>query len=51
MSALLAAMTGPGFPARPVLVLSNRADAPGLGLAGGVPTAVVPSRGCAREAF
>ena len=51
MSALLAAMAGPGFPARPVLVLSNRADAAGLGLTGGVPTAVAPSRGRAREAF
>lgn len=51
MSALLAAMAEPRFPARPVLVLSNRADAAGLGLTGGVPTAVVPSRGRAREAF
>ncbi|MBC7432117.1 MAG: phosphoribosylglycinamide formyltransferase [Rubritepida sp.] len=51
MSALLAAMAGPDFPARPVLVLSNRADAAGLGLTGGVPTAVVSSRGLEREAF
>lgn len=51
MSALLAAMAEPAFPARPVLVLSNRADAAGLGLTGGVPTAVVASRGRGREEF
>ena len=51
MSALLAAMAEAGFPARPVLVLSNRADAAGLALTGGVPTAVVTSRGRGREAF
>lgn len=51
MSALLAAMADPAFPARPVLVLSNRADAAGLGLTGAVPTAVIPSQGRPREAF
>ena len=51
MVSLLAAMAAPGYPARPVLVLSNRADAGGLALTGGVPTAVVPSRGREREAF
>ncbi len=49
--ALLAAMARPGYPARPVLVVSNRADAIGLGATGGVPTAVVPSRGRRREDF
>jgi len=51
MVSLLAAMAAPGYPARPVLVLSNRADAAGTGLTGGVPTAVVPSRGRRREDF
>lgn len=51
MVALLAAMAAPGYPARPVLVVSNRADAAGLGLAGGVPTAIIPSRGRRREDF
>jgi phosphoribosylglycinamide formyltransferase 1 len=51
MSALLAAMDDPAFPARPVLVLSNRADAAGLSLTGAVPTAVIPSRGRERAAF
>lgn len=42
MAALLAAM-GEGFPARPVLVLSDKADAPGLARAraAGVPVATV----------
>ncbi len=51
MVSLLAAMAAPGYPARPVLVLSNRADAAGLALTGAVPTAVVPSRGRRREDF
>ncbi len=53
MSALLAAMVDPAYPARPVLVLSNRADAAGLAhaAAAGIATAVVPSRGRGREAF
>jgi len=51
MVSLLAAMAAPGYPARPVLVLSNREDAGGLALTGAVPTAVVPSRGREREAF
>ena len=51
MVSLLAAMAAPGFPAKPVLVLSNRADAAGLSRAGDVPTAMVESRGRTREAF
>lgn len=54
MEALVrAARTNPGFPAEPVIVVSNRADAAGLAVAGalGVPTAVVSSRGRSREAF
>lgn len=45
MAAILAA-AGPDYPAEPVLVLSNRADAAGLEVAKarGVPTAVVESR-------
>jgi folate-dependent phosphoribosylglycinamide formyltransferase PurN len=45
MAAILAA-AGPDYPAEPVLVLSNRADAAGLEVAAarGVPTAVVESR-------
>lgn len=45
MTAILDA-AGPDYPAEPVLVLSNRADAAGLGVAAarGVPTAVVESR-------
>lgn len=46
MAALLAAAADPGYPAKIALVLSNRADAAGLGHAAsrGVPTAVVESR-------
>lgn len=45
MAAILDA-AGPHYPAEPVLVLSNRADAAGLGVAAakGVPTAIVESR-------
>ena len=45
MAAILAA-AGPDYPAEPVLVLSNRADAAGLEVAKarGVPTAIVESR-------
>jgi formyltetrahydrofolate-dependent phosphoribosylglycinamide formyltransferase len=45
MAAILAA-AGPDYPAEPVLVLSNRADAAGLDVAAarGVPTAIVESR-------
>jgi len=45
MAAILAA-AGAGYPAEPVLVLSNRADAAGLEVAAarGVPTAIVESR-------
>jgi formyltetrahydrofolate-dependent phosphoribosylglycinamide formyltransferase len=47
MAALLAAAADPAYPAEIVLVLSNRADAAGLGHAAarGVQTAVVESRG------
>lgn len=51
MVSLLAGMAAPGFPAQPVLVLSNRADAQGLSRTGDVPTAVVESRGRTRENF
>ncbi|MFM8614841.1 MAG: formyltransferase family protein, partial [Alphaproteobacteria bacterium] len=46
MAAILAA-AGPDYPAEPVLVLSDRADAARLEVAAarGVPTAVVESRG------
>jgi formyltetrahydrofolate-dependent phosphoribosylglycinamide formyltransferase len=46
MAALLEATRDPDFPAEIALVLSNRADAGGLAVAGaaGVPTAVVASR-------
>jgi phosphoribosylglycinamide formyltransferase 1 len=55
MAALLAAAADPSYPTTVALVLSNRADAPGLGRAAsaGVPTAVVESRSFRgdREAF
>lgn len=55
MAALLQAAADPGYPATVALVLSNRADAPGLRRAAdaGVPTAVVESRPFRgdREAF
>src|SRR5208283_5012582 len=46
MAALAAAARDPAYPVELVLVLSNRAQAPGLGLAAalGVPTAVVEHR-------
>jgi len=46
MAALLAAAADPSYPARIVLVLSNRPDAAGLGRAqaAGIPTAVVDHR-------
>jgi phosphoribosylglycinamide formyltransferase 1 len=46
MAALLAAAAHPGYPVEIALVLSNRADAPGLATAAaaGVPTAVVEHR-------
>jgi formyltetrahydrofolate-dependent phosphoribosylglycinamide formyltransferase len=54
MAAILAA-AGPDYPAEPVLVLSNRADAAGLEVAKarGVPTAIVESRAfkCDRAGF
>lgn len=53
MLALLDAAADPAYPAEIVLVLSNRADAPGLAVAEarGVPTAIVESRGQTRENF
>lgn len=54
MEALLNACRAPDFPARPVLVLSNRPDAAGLETArrAGVPTAVVDHKNHAgRDAF
>ncbi len=54
MAALLKAMEDPAFPASPVLVLSNVAEAPGLAVAeaAGVPTVVLDHRAFAgREAF
>ena len=55
MDALLKATEDPGYPAEPVLVLSNRPDAAGLQVAAaaGVPTACIDHRpfGQDREAF
>ncbi len=46
MAALVRVMQGPGFPAEPAVVISNRADAAGLAKAEklGVPTAVIDHR-------
>ncbi|MFC4170191.1 phosphoribosylglycinamide formyltransferase [Teichococcus aestuarii] len=51
MAALLAAAADPAYPAEIALVLSNRADAAGLGraAAAGIPTAVVESRPFGRD--
>lgn len=46
MEAIVRAAEAPDYPARVVVVVSSRADAPGLGRAGDVPTVVV-----ARDAF
>lgn len=53
MTALIEAAAQPDFPADIALVLSNRADAPGLARAeaAGLKTAVVDHRGRSREAF
>ena len=53
MAAILAAARDPAYPARPVLVLSNKAGARGLETAAaeGVATAVVESRRRPREEF
>jgi phosphoribosylglycinamide formyltransferase-1 len=50
-SALHAASLAPGYPAEIVLVIANRADAPGLRLAeaAGVPTAVIEHRAFGRD--
>ncbi len=54
MAALIAAALAPDYPVEIVLVISNRADAPGVGVARelGVPAVVVPSKdfGMDREA-
>ncbi len=53
MAALIEASNRPGWPAPPVLVVSNRADAAGLAIAqaAGIPTAVIESRGRTKQAF
>lgn len=54
MEALVHAARAPGFPARPVLVVANRADAAGLAVARdlGVPAVALPHRDFpSREAF
>jgi len=53
LGALLAAAADPAYPAMIALVISNRADAGGLALAGaaGVPALVVESRGRPRATF
>ena len=53
MAALVEAARAPDYPAEMVLVMSNRADAPGLDFAKshGIATALVPSNGRTREAF
>ncbi len=49
LASLTAACAAPGFPARIVLVVSNRADAGGLARAGGVPAVVVDDRPYGRD--
>lgn len=54
MEALIRACAEPGYPAKPAVVISNKADAKGLAIAAdmGVPTRVVPHRDYAsREEF
>lgn len=52
MAALIAAAAEPGFPAEIVVVISNRPDVSGLGLAqqSGIATAVVDHRSCPSKA-
>lgn len=52
MGALIRAAADPAYPARIALVLSNRADAPGLAIARahGIPAEAVPHHGHSREA-
>lgn len=52
MGALIRAAADPAYPARIALVLSNRADAPGLAVARahGIPAEAIPHRGHSREA-
>jgi len=53
LQSLIEATSTPDFPAEITLVISNRAEAQGLGLAqaAGIPTLVVPSKGRTREDF
>lgn len=53
MAALIEAAADPAYPAEVRVVVSNRLDADGLGIAAaaGIPTEVVPSKGQNREAF
>lgn len=53
LQSLIEATSQPDFPAEITLVISNRPEAPGLGLAqaAGIPTLVVPSKGRTREDF
>ncbi len=53
LQSLIEATSNPDFPAEITLVISNRPEAQGLGLAqaAGIPTLVVPSRGRMREDF
>lgn len=54
LQALIDATSDPGYPAEIALVISNRADAAGLGRArtAGIPTEIIPHRGFAdRDAF
>lgn len=52
MEALIRAAADPKYPARVALVLSNRADAPGLAIARarGIPAQAIPHQGHSREA-
>ena len=52
MAALIDAAASPDYPAEIALVVSNRADARGIAIAAakGIATAIVPSKGVAREA-
>jgi phosphoribosylglycinamide formyltransferase-1 len=53
LAAICQAAREPGYPARPVLVVSNIAGAGGLAIAeqAGIATRVIPHRGRTREAF
>jgi len=49
LSSLVAAAALPDYPAEIALVLSNRSEAPGLGLAGGAATVAIDHRGFGRD--